>query len=312
MNNKPLLITLIALLGLFLLTKFWRANASSSFDPVLSSIDTTRIDLIRATTLTDGEPFELRRVSSAWEAIRGDKRIPVASTKMQGLLGPLTQLEAKRIVSTTAERHAEYEVTDEMATRLEVFQGKKRIADLLVGGFRFDQVARTASGYMRKSGKPEVYLIDGFVTISLKTRFDQFREKHLLHMQAEDLTSLEWNDHAGRKEVITKEDGLWHYAGMEAVDSSAFASYLNGLVKAQGAGFSELTSTKGLIPVESITLYGHNMTEPALIRVFYSDDPLSPWLIHSNGNPEAIFTSDSLGLYQKIFKDLRTFWPDGQ
>ncbi|HSF89961.1 MAG TPA: hypothetical protein VLA46_11120, partial [Saprospiraceae bacterium] len=94
--------------------------------------------------------------------------------------------------------------------------------------------------------------------------------------------------------------------------SSSFMTYLGMLVNAQGTTFSDRTSTQGLTLAEKLTLYGNNMTEPTIISVFHNTDTIAPFLIHSTDNPEAIFNSDSTGLYKKIFSDLRQFWPDGQ
>ncbi len=99
---------------------------------------------------------------------------------------------------------------------------------------------------------------------------------------------------------------------MEAVDSTSFTTYLGGLVNAQGTTFSELTSTQGLTLAEKLTLFGNNMNEPTIISAFHSPDTIAPFLIHSTANPDALFNSDSTGLFKKIFSDLRQFWPDGQ
>ena len=154
--------------------------------------------------------------------------------------------------------------------------------------------------------------LNGFAGLALKARFEQYRDKKLVNSDATDLTSLEWENATAFKQKIQKEDNAWYYAGMEAVDSTSFNTYLGGLVNAQGVTFSELTSTRGLTLAEKLTLYGNNMNEPTIISAFQSPDTIAPFLIHSTANPEALFNSDSTGLYKKIFTDLRQFWPDGQ
>ena len=99
---------------------------------------------------------------------------------------------------------------------------------------------------------------------------------------------------------------------MEALDSTRFDAFLSALVAAQGSSFSDLRSTEGLTLVEKLTITGNNMTQPTIISAFAQADTLSPFLIHSTFNPMSIFTSDSVGLYKRVFADLRQFWPDGQ
>lgn len=145
-----------------------------------------------------------------------------------------------------------------------------------------------------------------------RSTFGQFRDKKLVHTDADQLTSIEWTGANGRKQVIQKEDGQWYYAGMEAVDSTAFKFYLAGLVNATGSTFSERSSTQGLTLVETLTLKGDAMPQPTIITSYQSQDTLRPYMIHSTANPQTIFTSDTIGIYKKVFTDLRKFWPDGQ
>jgi hypothetical protein len=313
MNNRKLLIIFISCLVLFFAGKYFRSNRTASFDPLLVAVDTTSLDRIQF--ISGGpikEEFELKRSGDSWEAIQGELKATVEPDALKAILGSLAQLEAKRVVTSETARYPEYEIDEAQASRLVVWEGNKKLSELVIGGFRFDQVARTASTYVRKEDKPEVYIIDGFAGIGLKAKFDQFRDKKLVKVEKSDLTSIEWMNAAGQKQTIVKDEGAWYYAGMEAVDSTAFQSYLTNLTNAQGSAFSDLTSTQGLSLAEKLTLSSTNMTEPTILSVFHQQDSISPFLIHSTANPEALFTSDSLGLYKRLFMELRQFWPDGQ
>lgn len=309
MNNRNLFIALAILLVVFFVGKFFKTNKSGSFDPVLISVDTMKVNRITFSSAND--TFELNKTSTGWEARRAGLSIQVPLTSMQGILSPLVMLKADRVVTNDPARYPEYEIEDGTASKVTVFQGKKEVGSLILGGFRFDQVARTASTFVRKSEEPEVYMCDGLTTMGLKVRFDHFRDKKLVNVQAEDLSTIEWIESAGRKEIIQKEDGVWHYAGMEAVDSIAFHTYLTALVNTQGIDFSNMTSAENLALVEKITLFGNNMTAPVILSAYASADAAKPFLIHSSSNPQAYFTSDSAGIYKSFFTDLRFFFPNG-
>lgn len=313
MSNRNLLIVFITCLALFFAGKLLRNNRSASFDPVVVAVDTSHIDRIKfiAGGPTQSE-FELVRVDSTWEAIQGNIQVQLEPSARKAILTSLASLNANRVVTNDASKYPEFEVDDTQASKVIVWQGQKQVAELAIGGFRFNQQAQTASTYVRKGDKPEVYLIDGFAGLALKARFEQFRNKKIVNSDAADLTALEWMNATGSKQKIQKEDGAWYYAGMEAVDSTSFSAYLGGLVNAQGTTFSDRTSTQGLTLAEKLTLFGNNMNEPTIIRAFHSPDTIAPFLIHSTVNPEALFNSDSSGLYKKVFTDLRQFWPDGQ
>ena len=313
MNNRLLLIIFASGLLLFFAGKFIRGSRTASFDPVLTTVDSNTVDRIKfVSSGATKEEFELKRSGETWEAVKGENKVTADIGRVKTLLAPLSNLKASRVVTKETAKYPEYEITDEQAGRVTIWEGDKQVADIIVGGFRFDQATRTASSYVRKSDGPEVYVVDGFAGMGLKARFDQFRNKQLLSVKPEDVTKLEWSNALGNKQVMQKEDGAWYYAGMEALDSTKFNALLSALVSAQGSSFSDLNSTEGLTLAEKLTITGNNMSQPTIISAYAQADTLSPFLIHSTFNPMSIFKSDSVGLYKRIFADLRQFWPDGQ
>lgn len=311
MNNRTLLIIFIVALVVFAATQLFERDKGSSFDPVISDADTSKVDRILFNgTSPDG--FELFKSDTTWKARQGQKSVTVPKASVDMVLGHLAKLEAQSVVTKDASRYAEFEITDSIATEVTAYANGKVLADLLIGGFRFDQATRSASAFVRKKDKPEVYKVDGFISMALRQNFDQYRDKSILKGNAEDLLKIEWNDASGRKEILSKEDGVWHYAGMEAVDSSRMQTYLQTLFAARGSEFSEHTAVSGLPLIEKIILYGNNMLDPVTISAYSDQDSLRPYLIHSSQNPDAIFLSDSSGLYKQVFTELRQFWPHGQ
>lgn len=144
---------------------------------------------------------------------------------------------------------------------------------------------------------------------SLQESLNGLKNNELLLASTDQLTSVEWTNAAGKKEVIVKEDGLWHYAGMEAVDSAAFETYLTALVNARGSEFSDLSLSLALSPGEKLILYTNTMTAPTVISAYIDPEHTKSWIIHSSANPEVYFVSDSSGIYKRIFSDLTDFWP---
>ncbi len=313
MNNRTLLLIFIGCLLFFFGAKFLRKDHGSSFDPVISSVDTSRVTRIKFISGgPEHEEFELIKSNDQWNAVKGKFNLPVTASNVTMVLQQLSKLEAKSVVTKDPAKYAEYEITDEMASKVIAWQGQREVADITIGGFRFDQNTRSASAFVRKNEGQEVYLVDGFVVMSLKQSFDQYRDKSLVKTDANDLTKLEWMNAMGRKEVIQKEDGHWHYAGMEALDTALINSYVQNLVNVKGIEFSDISSTDGLSLIEKMTLYGNNMIGPTVLSAYMNQDSLKPYLIHSTANPDAIFLSDSLGIYKRIFTDVRQFWPDGK
>ncbi|HZV69515.1 MAG TPA: DUF4340 domain-containing protein [Saprospiraceae bacterium] len=313
MTTRTLAFIFSACLLLFGLSMLFRGHKKGSFDPEISSVDSAKVDRIKFISGgAQAEEFELKKTGDSWEAIQGSRKITAPARNVDAVINTLSALNAQRLLTNDPAKYAEYEIGDDQASRVMVWQGSKQVADLWIGGFKFDQAARTASSYVRVNKKPEVFLVDGFVSMSLKQRFSQYRDKKLVKANADDLNKLEWSYGAGQIKSLEKDGSIWHFAGMEAVDTSAIKSYLTGLANAQGSEFSELSSTSGLTVVEQLTLYGNNMTGPTVISAYANQDPAKPFLINSSANPEGVFISDSMGIYKHIFGDLRQFWPDGK
>ena len=138
------------------------------------------------------------------------------------------------------------------------------------------------------------------------------RDSFLVRASASDITKAEWTNAAGRKEALSKEDQVWHYGGMEALDSIKSELYFQQLTGLKGTHFSQRDRINGLAMTEMLTLYGNNMVAPTKLTAFVDPDDAHLFLIHSTDNPDNIFISDSSGIYQRIFGDLRQFWPNGQ
>lgn len=313
MNTRTLAIIFSVLVLLFGLNLFFRGHRQSSYDPTISAVDSAKVDRIKFISGGEkSEEFELKKTGDTWEAVQGDKKIPAPARNVNGVIQQLANLNAQRLLTNDPLKYQEYEITDQQASRVIVWEGSKQVADLWIGGFKFDQAARSASSYVRVAKKPEVYLVDGFVSMSLKQRFNNYRDKKLVKVAADDLNKIEWVNAAGKKQSIEKDGMKWNYAGMEAVDTTKMKTYLSGLMNAQGSEFSDLKTTDGLSLLEKVSLYGNNMTEPTVISAYTNQGGTKPFLINSSVNPDGIFISDTIGIYKQIFGDLRQFWPDGK
>lgn len=313
MNNRNLLIIFIAGLALYFGGQYWRSHRSSSFDPLIVAVDTTKVDRIQF--VTAGSPqdmYELNHTPEGWRATKGTVVISPKPDVLSAIFKSLAQLNANRIVTSDKAKYLEYELEADKAGRVTAWQGNKKLADIFVGGFRFDQATRTASSFVRLADHDDVYEVEGFSGMGLKARFDQLRDKTLINVAAADLTALEWVGPSGQKKTLTKEGQAWYFAGMQAVDSVKFVNYLNQLIGTNGVYFSDLTSVQGYTLAEQLTLQGNQLPSPITITAYDSRDTLKPFLIHSSVNPDAVFTSDTVGIYKRIFGDLRQFWPDGK
>ncbi len=305
MKNKTLWITFTVLLVLYLLSQLLSGGkAERSFNPILFQVDTTAVTSIDLYARSDS--FELVKFvknGSAWTAQKGSLTIPVEQDRINGLLEQLQQAKAKRIAAKKAERWSTFEVGEDKAkAHLIVREGSKTVADLWLGGFRFDQQTRTGTSFLRKNDSEEVYALDGFISMGLSQGFDSYRDKSILRLSPADLTQIQVES-AGQNFTYLNNNGQWTTQGGLSLDSTKMATYLNGLANFSGTSFADNFSENqtNVQSKQSLTFTGNNMTAPIRVDCYSLANAAQPFVVRSSLNP-AYFSGDSTSLYQRLFK----------
>ncbi len=310
MNNKTLFVIFAALLGIYLLSKIFGGgdNKESNFDPNIVVIDTSVVDEIHLyPKAEEGDQIKLVKLNGKWGAEHNDLVVDATPNSVNSVLAQLTNIVAKRIVSKTPEKWTTYEVDDVNGSRVEVFSKGKKIDGFVVGSFKFDQAARSASSYMRKSDKDEVYIVDGFMSMQFNQRFDNFRNKVLSTLRSEDINGLELVDRESQKAFQRLEDG-WYFAGMEQVDSAQIAQYLSALENMSGQEFIDDFVPTQSIPFQTLNVTANNQIGQTTFTAYENPGGEKPFVIKSSMN-DAFFLSDSAGIYQRIFLKLGELVP---
>jgi hypothetical protein len=300
MSNKKLILILVVLLGIYLLARFLSGNRESTFDPQIVAVDTAAVTEIRLNPKSEEhQEIVLKRGSSGWTATMGDRTVSTPYAKVQGVLGQLSSIMSERVVSKSKEKWAEYEV-DDTGSRVQVFNGKKQVADFVVGTFKFDQARRSASSYLRSSDEDAVYLVDGFLSMSFNQGFNTFRNNTLIKVNREDVREVAVVEN-GLKTAVSKGalDSHWYRNGMEQLDSTKAAQYIGQITNVMGSEFVDSPATGD--PVKSFEISANNQMTPLRVDCYLQADSTKPFVLHSSANPEAWFASDSSGIYQRIF-----------
>ena len=300
MSNKNLIIILVVLLGIYLLSRLFTGNRESTYDPQIVMLDTATVTEIRLSPKAEeNAQIVLKRTTGGWTATKGERTVNTPYTKVQGVLGQLSEIRSERIVSKSKDKWPEYEV-DDTGSRVQAFNNKKKLADFVVGTFKFDQARRSASSYLRKSDEDAVYLVDGFLSMSFNQGFNTFRNSELIKLNREDVREVAVFT-GGEELAISKDlmDGNWYRAGMEILDSAKAAQYIGQITNASGSEFVEEPVTGD--PIKAMEISANNLMTPLRVDCYVRADTAKPFVLHSSSNPEAWFASDSSGLYQRIF-----------
>ena len=310
MNNKVLFGIFALLVIAFLASKTCKGDRKGNFDSSIVAVDTAQIDQIIITPKEGGgEPFSLQKEDGKWMANQGSLKVPATSSAMKAMLERFVKVDAKRVVSKSPDKFSTYEVEEGKATRIQANAGKKSLADFLVGSFKFDQATRSASSYMRKSGQNEVYVVDGFLSMSFNQSFDNFRDKTLISLNQSDITRIALNSNGEERLLQNLPEG-WHFNGMEKMDSTEMASYLSSISNISGSDFIENFNPSEQNKIAELNIGANNIMNPVILEAYQTQDSLKPFVVHSSLNPDAYFSSDSIGVFQRIFGKLQDLMPN--
>src|SRR5258706_6768366 len=103
MKNRTLTIIFIVCIILFAFTRIFRGHRENSFDPVLTAIDTAKVDHIKF--MSGGaqpEEFELKKNGDEWEAIQGSKKLIAPVNNVKSTSNQLAGLVAARVLTKDA------------------------------------------------------------------------------------------------------------------------------------------------------------------------------------------------------------------
>ena len=298
-NNKTLGIAFAALLLIYFLSKLLGGNKERSFDPQILSIDTTQVTKLIVDPANDDPSFTLERTGSGWGLTKDGKTYGATATSVNSLMGNLIDVKAERVVSKNPDRHRDYSVDDTTGTRIEVIGGSKKLADVVVGRFNFNQATRSGISYIRLQDQPAVYSVDGFLSMSLSQGADNYRNKQITSLNSEDITriTLEATDAQKSYQLSGAE---WQDESGDPIDSAKMVTYLNNIKSVMGITFADDPTTQMGDKVSTLRIEGNNMSGPLEVNVYTAQDTSQQFVVHSSANTEGYFYSDSSGVYKRL------------
>ena len=324
MNNKILLIILVALLAIYGLSKLFSGNKETTFKTELIQVDTAAVSSITITPRGEEPPFTLKKESGQWIATRGPLSIKAAQSNVQSLLNNLSLIKTKHIAAKSPDKWVEYQVTDTSGTHIQIYgDGGELMEDFIIGKFDFQQAPGAPqqmpmqqqqpiiTSFIRLNGENETYAVEGMQVISMGQGFESYRNKDIIRMKREmEVTAFEYQLEDTLIQFQKTPEG-WAANGLP-LDSMKVENYLNVLRNLPGTTFAddfdELAASQ--YPQQQLTLSGNNIQEPFRVTVYRDTTREAPFVISSNYNPDTYFVSDSSGVYQKLFEPVGAFVVD--
>lgn len=303
-DNTQLLLALGALALLYVGAMAFGGKADRTFRKMLVVIDTTQLSKIVIQSPKADPPVELIRSGPSWQVTGADGQFPTAAGAVPNALNSLNYLEATQLVSRDEADQAEFQV-DETGTRVQVYEGEKQVADLILGKFAYKQSGMAS--YVRETEEDEIYAVSGYLDAAFNKGADDWRDKTLLKGTPAEWSALNFRYPADSSFQLVKGlDNTWSFSDTSiAVNSSEISSYLNGLNLTNGTNFVVRPATS--TPEKELTL---QLVAGGAVAVKAYRDPTHTWVLSSSLNPTAYFADPEGNLVKKIFVEPGRFLPD--
>ncbi|MCF8361096.1 MAG: DUF4340 domain-containing protein [Prolixibacteraceae bacterium] len=239
-NNTTLLIVFVALLVLtVILFSGNNGHRERSFDKDIVAFSTEDISVVKLYPKSmNGESFNIVKKGEQWVINSGDKQYKANSDMVNSMLTTLETLDVQSLVANNEGRWVKYEVTDSLASRVQLFDGDDMVADLYIGKFKFSE-PRNMSTYVREAGEEETYRVNGFLSSTFNRQVSDLRDKTLIDDNLANWTKLMFDYPADSSFVLEKEGQKWLLDGGIA-DSASVVNYINSVKQLDGRTIADV------------------------------------------------------------------------
>ncbi|MBN2172915.1 MAG: DUF4340 domain-containing protein [Bacteroidales bacterium] len=315
LNTKTLIILLVILLGIYLISKYTE-RGDRTFKSELVAVDTSKVTKIVISPKLSGEGNEVvfTKTGIDWKLESAGKFYKPDKEAVKNIFTELTKMKSKQVAATDESKWAEFEVTDSTGTRIRLYDGKKVLADLYVGKFNYVQSQEqnpyqqnrgSMSTYVRPAEDQEVYVVEGFLKMSIQANIDTYRDKNLFKANKDDITKISFNYPENKNFALTKMDNKWFLNGMPT-DSMKTVGYLNKISRVTSSNFIDDVEPETKVPEYMVTIEGNNFP-PTEIKAFPADS-LNKYVITSSVLPDSKFSGEKAGLFKRVFANVSDFF----
>lgn len=297
-NSKTLFIVFAALLTLLLISKFFeQKQGERTFKSDLVDIDSaTALSINSILIYPQAENHaELKLTNTGagkWQIQKGDIQARADSNSVKNLLLNITRLKSQQLVSNDKNNWKDFSVNDSLGTRVKILDKENEpLADVVIGRFSFNQNTRKGSTYVRIYGEDEVYSVEGFLSMSINQKFDQWRIKTIVSGRHENWNKLTFQYPADTGFVLTKENNKWK-ADTAMCDSVKTGQYLSRLANLSNSNFIDDFDPAGKSPVYTLKIEGNDPASPITLKAY--PDPVRIFILSSSMNPDSYFGWNSM------------------
>jgi len=308
LSNKVLIITLLVLVGIFVLSRIFRSpSLESNLRKNLVELDTAKITEVRIQPAKEkGKELKLVRKGNQWKILGDTKEADAEGGTVESMLGVMKNLEAQRMVTRKKEKWETFEV-GEAGSRVIVYAGADKLADFWVGktGFNQSETGRLkgAYTYIRLTNENEVYSSAGFIGSHFNRTFNDWRNKTFLKVTREDVTKIQFN-YPDSSFVLEKRDSLW-YVNESKANESRVTQYFSKIRFKNVSEFEEGFARQGN-PLLTIQIDGAG-GPVGTAQAWRKNE--EDWVLASTFQDDVYFSGKTSGVIKEIFPGRSWFIP---
>lgn len=321
---KPglLLVILVVLVGVYYFTQYMNQGDRTFRERIVD------FDLEEVTQIIINDPqiegvVDLRRDTEGWEVVIDGKLYRADSNVALNIMKQLDNLETKRYAGKGEEAWEKYQVTDTIATVVQLKKENQELAKVLLGKFSYSvpedqqqqpqmmggqQPKGEMTTYVRLEGDPEVFAVDGFLKMNFNREASTYRDRTLTALGRPDIMRVNF-DYPGESATLSRQGDQW-YLNEQPADSASAANYIAAIARITSPNFVNESLASGNAS-HKVTIEGNNF-RPVIIEAYPVADTNINYVVHSSHNVDAYFDGKKSNLFEKIFVETSTMTNTGE
>jgi hypothetical protein len=291
---KSILTLFVVLLVLFVLVKVMDSRQGErTFPEVLVEIDAesvTRITIIPR--ILRGQPVDLIREEDRWMVETQGKRYNANPSLPGSMIDELNHMKLLNLAGIGKEQWEEYEVTDSLGTRVQVYADSEKVSDVWIGKFTYQ--TQQITSYVRLADEKEVYGVEGFLPMTFNREANTFRDQTVIKSDKRNWSRLQFTYADEPSFVLTRMEDQWMVDNQPA-DSTAVADYFSKIANLTHSGFTDRNPSGK--PTCSLLIEGNNQMTPVRLEGFRQNE--QEMILTTSQNEGSYFSHPEL--VEKIF-----------
>lgn len=307
-NTPTMAIIFVVLLAVVLIVIFLdNKQGTRTFKSEIANVDTATVNSILVYPQSDNKKeIKLMRTGVQWKAQNDKMNVEADISNVNSVLAMLGVLKPIRLAATSKDKWKEYNVDDSLGSRVVLMNNQNKLLDLIVGKFTFNQASRTGLTYVRLNEDENVYVVEGFISMTVNQQFNQWRNKTVIQGNKSDWTKIVFHYPADSGFVLSKTGEKWMLNDSLA-DSVKVDQYFNQIASATNSTFVDGFKNNGRQAEKILRIEGNNMPAPIVVNVY--SDATHKYVLQSSLNTEGSFGDADSSLTQRIFKSKSNFLP---